>query len=197
MHKTVLAPVLYGEGETQILIVNDLSLPEPALKIWDVKLLIKDLTAQVCKGKVIVQGILHKQIVFVNKKTNLLQHHQADVPFSDFIEIPCAEPGMDLSFSKAKVQEDCGGEELTKCPAPKCKNDCEDKTHFGTVHEITCLHEKHIVDICVNVFRTEKICINDQCPPFNYEKGDKCHDIRPTMQTGFCEWHPHNPKSQT
>lgn len=200
MHKTIIAPVLYGEGETQILIVNDVTLPEPALKIWDVKLIVKDLDSHICRGKVIVQGVLHKQIVFVNKKTNLLQHHQTDIRFNGYMEVPCAEPGMELIFNKAEVKEDCGGEKIITCPELEAnQNEIKNIGHYGPPpDEITCVHEKHIIEICVAVFRKEKVCLNNQCPPPNYEKGEKYHDTYvPPMQTGCGERYSRSTKPQT
>ena len=45
--------------------------------------------------KVIIQGVIHKQIFFVN--TNNIEFHQAeDIEFSTFVDIPGAVPGMDV-----------------------------------------------------------------------------------------------------
>ncbi|NLS44882.1 MAG: DUF3794 domain-containing protein [Firmicutes bacterium] len=64
----------------------------PAIKIVDIDAQISEITSIVKNGKVIVQGVVHKQIFFVG--TDDLVHHIAeDIPFSEMIEIPPINPG--------------------------------------------------------------------------------------------------------
>ena len=51
--------------------------------------------AEVIEDKVIIQGVVHKQIFFINED-NLEIHQSEDVPFSTFVDIPGAVPGMDV-----------------------------------------------------------------------------------------------------
>lgn len=160
MHKSLLVPVLYGEGQTQVLIVDNVRLPEPALKVWEVKTTIKDLTGKVCQEKFIFQGILHKQIVFVNKKTNLLQHCQKDVPFSGYMDVPCALPGMDYKFLHAVVEKECSSEQVLELPGHSFSKSEEVFEGEHLNGKFSVVHEKHVILIKVAVFQTEKVCLD-------------------------------------
>lgn len=84
-----------GEGTKQELFENFVNLTNPALKIDDIKVVIRNITTHVIDDKVIIQGIIHKQIFYVG--TNNVEFHQAeDLEFSTFIDIPGAVPGMDV-----------------------------------------------------------------------------------------------------
>ena len=207
MYKTIFVPVLYGEGETQVLVVNDESLPEPALKIWDVKVQVKNLTGQVCKGKVIFQGILHKQILYIIRKSETVRHHQVNIPFSGMIDIPCAEPYMTFKFSKVYVKESCSSEQLLhqeypynqECPYTSEINPSPEEAS-NNVQGLcpTILHEKHVIEIQAAVYKQEKIPIPYQHQPMECEKGDNYNDPRSSaMYTSCSEWKPCNSKTQT
>ncbi|MDD4519055.1 MAG: DUF3794 domain-containing protein, partial [Limnochordia bacterium] len=64
-----------------------------AIKIREIRAEIRDVTTEVIPNKVIVQGTLHKQIFFVGTD-NLVHHQPEDIPFSTFVDIPGALPGM-------------------------------------------------------------------------------------------------------
>lgn len=87
--------VVIGENTRQILSETTLILPVPAIKIRDIVVRVRDLDTQVIENKVIVQGVLHKQIFFVGTD-NVVRHIAEDVPFSTFLDIPGALPGMDV-----------------------------------------------------------------------------------------------------
>lgn len=91
----VLLKQVVGENTVQTLLETDFSLPVAALKIDEIVGKICDLDIQIIENKVIIQGVLHKQIFYVD--TNNLGRHQAeDVPFSAFVDLPGASPGMDV-----------------------------------------------------------------------------------------------------
>lgn len=84
-----------GESTRQILVESVFALPLATVKIREIIASIRDLTTEVIADKVIIQGILHKQIFFIG--TDNLEHHQAeDIPFSTFLDIPGATPGMNV-----------------------------------------------------------------------------------------------------
>lgn len=82
-----------GENSAQILIETDVTLFTPALKIDEITGTIRDVTVEIINDKVVIQGILHKQIFFVDV-ANLGRHQAEDVPFSLFVDIPGVAPGM-------------------------------------------------------------------------------------------------------
>jgi hypothetical protein len=83
-----------GENSEQTLIENDITLFTPALKVDEITGAIHDITVVIIPDKVIIQGILHKQIFFVDT-ANLGRHQAEDIPFSLFVDIPGVMPGMD------------------------------------------------------------------------------------------------------
>lgn len=84
-----------GENTNQILVENLFTLPVPAIKIREIVARIEDISTEVIEDKVIIQGILHKQIFFIG--TDNLEHHQAeDIPFSTFVDIIGATPGTNV-----------------------------------------------------------------------------------------------------
>ncbi len=84
-----------GENTIQKLIETDVALFTPALKIDEITGTIQDITAEIIPDKVIIQGILHKQLFFIDT-ANLGRHQAEDIPFSLFLDIPGIAPGMDI-----------------------------------------------------------------------------------------------------
>lgn len=90
-------PLLYlrrvvGEGVQQTLVENIVELNFPAVKIDEIQAELRDITVEVIPDKVIIQGVVHKQIFFVDMD-NLSRHQGEDVSFSLFIDVPGAAPG--------------------------------------------------------------------------------------------------------
>lgn len=91
----LLLPRVIGEGTQQTLVENLFTLEFPAIKVSEIHGEIRDITTDVITDKVIVQGIVHKQIFFVDLD-NVSRHQAEDVNFSLFIDIPGASPGQDV-----------------------------------------------------------------------------------------------------
>lgn len=86
-----------GENTVQTMVINDVALAVPATKIDTVDAEVQNLVVDLIDDKVIIQGIIHKQLFYIG--TDELEHHQAeDIPFSEFIDIPGAEPGMNVQI---------------------------------------------------------------------------------------------------
>lgn len=89
-----------GENTKQSLVENIVCiLPPgpPARKIQDITAVITDLDYQIIPGKVLIEGVLHKQIFYVGAN-DAVHHKGEDVPFSVVIEVPNAEPGMEAQI---------------------------------------------------------------------------------------------------
>lgn len=89
----IKAEVIVGRGAKQTFIEERKTLN--AIKIVDIVPSLKDLTAVVKEGKVIVQGVLHKQVFFVGPD-GLVHHIAEDIDFSEMVEVPGAEEGLNL-----------------------------------------------------------------------------------------------------
>lgn len=84
-----------GEGTTQLLSDTVVTLNQPAVKVREIVAEIRDINTHVLADKVVIQGTLHKQIFFVNL-AGIEMHQAEDIPFSTFIDIPGALPGLDV-----------------------------------------------------------------------------------------------------
>lgn len=85
-----------GEGKVQATVQSDVDFDEPAKKIATVDSTFKDITTRVIEDKVIVDGILHKQIYFVEEQTGIVRERTVEDTFTQFLEVPGARPGMNV-----------------------------------------------------------------------------------------------------
>lgn len=104
-----------GEDEKQFTVSQEIVLPRPARKIYDIDSVCRNITTEVQQDRVIVKGVLHKQIYFVDTHHDTVHEASFDEEFSVVVEIPGARPGMDV-FHRCKV-EFC---EANLLPDPKC-----------------------------------------------------------------------------
>jgi hypothetical protein len=84
-----------GERTCQILVESILTLSQAAIKVREIMARVENITTEVIEDKVIIQGILHKQIFFINED-NVEIHQAENVPFSTFVDLPGAIKGMDV-----------------------------------------------------------------------------------------------------
>lgn len=93
----IRADEVVGENTVQVMEETPVTLLVPAIKVTDIAVTFQDLTSEVITDKVVVQGVIHKQIFFVN--TDNVETHQAvDIPFSTIVDVPGAAPGMDVQL---------------------------------------------------------------------------------------------------
>ncbi len=94
----VKLPQVIGEDTVQTMVTSDFVLDQPALKIVDVQAHFQEVNTRILENKVIIQGILEKQIFFVGQDD--IEYHQAEeVNFSAFVDIPGAQPGMEVELT--------------------------------------------------------------------------------------------------
>lgn len=95
MDPLIRAEVVIGENTRQLLVERNVTLSIPAIKVRNITATVRDLTTDVIADKVVIQGVLHKQIFFVGED-NIVHHQAEDIPFSTFVDVPGAEPGMNV-----------------------------------------------------------------------------------------------------
>ena len=123
-----------GEGTRQILVENAFKLPIPTVKIREIIAKIVDITTEVIDDKVIIQGILHKQIFFIGEDN--LEHHQAeDIPFSTFVDILGATPGMNVRV------------------------DSRIETILFELEDSTTLRQKVVIEFFIKVTQTQQLLV--------------------------------------
>lgn len=93
--RTLRIQTTVGEACRQVNIMADIRLPEtdPARKVARVDATIRNLTAEVIPNKVIVRGILHKQIYYVSAVNDQLREITVEEPFTEFVHVEGAQPG--------------------------------------------------------------------------------------------------------
>jgi len=81
-----------GEQEKQTEIIRDIEFPRNrrARKIKEVIAEVRDVSTEIIPDKVIVEGVLHKQILFVEAETNQVFETSVDEPFTLSVDIPGA-----------------------------------------------------------------------------------------------------------
>lgn len=82
-----------GQNCRQVNILADLTSPEQARKVARVDATLRNLTAEVIPNKVIVKGMLHKQIFYVSQSSDHLREFSVDEPFTEFVHVDGAQPG--------------------------------------------------------------------------------------------------------
>ncbi len=95
MDPLIRAEVVIGENTRQLLVERNVILTIPAIKVRNINARVINITTDVIADKVVIQGVLHKQIFFVGED-NIVHHQAEDIPFSTFIDVPGAEPGMNV-----------------------------------------------------------------------------------------------------
>lgn len=80
------------EASVQVLVESTVELEQPAVKIDEIRAMVRDLTCTVIADKVVFQGILHKQIFYV-REDGLVAHQAEDVRFAGFVDVPGAVAG--------------------------------------------------------------------------------------------------------
>ncbi|MDN5346501.1 MAG: hypothetical protein PWP65_65 [Clostridia bacterium] len=89
-----------GENQRQINLREDVYFERPVKKIVDTKtkINVKRRDTKVLPDKVIIEGILHKQIFYVDLCTEGVFEQGIDVGFTAFVDVPGAEPDMNLQI---------------------------------------------------------------------------------------------------
>ncbi|MCX8131802.1 MAG: DUF3794 domain-containing protein [Clostridia bacterium] len=172
--KCIKVPEVIGRNDCQVLLECVIPFPcnYPAVEIKDIMKEVRNLFIKVCKNKVLINGILHKNI---NYKTfedyykdkcdcsydtyyGSVKHIGVDIPFSCFIEVPGARPGDDYQVEFAGVEDDCEVD-ILEDPIRVCD---------GGVIAYKKVREKVIVKIDLKVLRHVQITIKPEhyniCP---------------------------------
>lgn len=87
-----------GEEEKQTEILADIEFPhgKRVKKVKEVITEVRDIETEVIPDKVIVEGILHKQIIFVEHKTHKVFEMSVDEPFTVSVDVPGAQKDNDV-----------------------------------------------------------------------------------------------------
>lgn len=97
-----------GERSKQAVVQGDFRVPEPKPgieKIISIDKTVKIKKVEVIKDKVIIEGHLNLQIVYAADCPDQPVHHtHVRLDFTQFVEIPGAEPGM-TAWAKVKVED--------------------------------------------------------------------------------------------
>ncbi|NLZ37989.1 MAG: SafA/ExsA family spore coat assembly protein [Firmicutes bacterium] len=87
-----------GENAAQVSIKNEVDFDRPARKIKNIDAQVRDIMTRVIENKVIVEGVLHKQIFFVGAKDDIVHEVSVDEKFTHFVDVPGAFPGANVQL---------------------------------------------------------------------------------------------------
>lgn len=82
-----------GKGCRQVNVLGTIITPTPARKVAKVDSDLRDLEGEAIPDKVIVKGILHKQVYYVSATDDQLRELTVEEPFTEFIHIEGADEG--------------------------------------------------------------------------------------------------------
>lgn len=85
-----------GEATKQVNVMADIQFPREVMKIKDVQAKVRDVEFEVVPDKVIVKGVLHKQIFYIEHDSGRMFETSVDEEWTEFVEIPGVRPGMDV-----------------------------------------------------------------------------------------------------
>lgn len=102
--KTLNIESAIGRGMRQVNILADIVTPTPARKVARVDAELRDLTGEAIPNKVIIKGVLHKQIYYVSAVDDQLRELSVDEPFTEFIHIEGAQEDDMIVDVKGRVE---------------------------------------------------------------------------------------------
>jgi len=148
-----------GENTKQILVEDQICLDVPAVKVQDIVAFITDLSTEIIKGKVFIDGTIHKQIFYVGPN-DVVRHQGEDVPFSAVVEVYGAEPGMTAQVHP--TIEHIGWvliKETPECPLPPYYDG-----PYGDA--CMCVNQRVALSLFVKITETVQInvCLEDGPP---------------------------------
>ena len=85
-----------GENASQVAVRADIHFDRPARKIKNIDTEIRHIVARVIENKVVVEGVLHKQIYFVGLEDDIVFELSVDEKFTHFVDVPGAFPGANV-----------------------------------------------------------------------------------------------------
>jgi len=95
--KTERLKVLKVIGEQVAQVVEESEVPIKAIKVERIDAKLGPVTEHVFANKVVLQGVILKQIIFVDPG-NFLRHTAEEVPFMTGVTIPGLKPGDDVEI---------------------------------------------------------------------------------------------------
>ncbi len=83
-----------GEAEKQVNVMANINLPPGvnAVKIKSSDAEIRNISTQVLPNKIIIQGVLHKQVYYIDAATRQMFEFSFDEDFTTFVDLPGVEP---------------------------------------------------------------------------------------------------------
>lgn len=166
-----------AEGKQQVAIENtNITFPRPARKVakTDARIDINRSESKLLPNKIVVVGSLHKQIFYVDVCTNGVFETSFDEPFTTFVDVKGAKPGMNVTYRKRVEHVDV----TSMGPLPTVEDSCPPAVY---VPEDFRWKQTAIVEIKVKVTETRELNVvtdiivggkgkHDPCPDDDYGK---------------------------
>lgn len=91
--RTLKIESVIGRGQRQVNVLGDIITPTPARKVARVDAELRNLEGEAIRNKVIVRGVLHKQVYYVSAVDDQLRELTVEEPFTEFIHIEGVQEG--------------------------------------------------------------------------------------------------------
>jgi len=138
----VMASRVIATNERQVLVENVAELTRPAQKIQEIQARVEDVAVEVIPNKVVVTGILHKQIFFVGDD-DIVRHMGEDIPFTTFVDLPGITPNDQVAISP--VVEHVGFDLLDKVWVNCDSGDDDEDSHEDGVPVFRRLLQRTVI----------------------------------------------------
>jgi hypothetical protein len=90
---------IVGEDEKQTEVINTIDFPAPVKKIKNVTAKVNDIETNIVPNKIVIEGVLHKQIYYVECPTGQLKELSVDEGFTVWADVPGAVEDQDVDVS--------------------------------------------------------------------------------------------------
>lgn len=105
-----------GEEVAQVVVENEV--PIDAIKIDKIDATLRETEDHVFENKVVKQGIIHKQVFFVDSN-NFVRHVAEDIPFMIAVDIPGVKPGPFVDVQNHLIDIDTDYQLVPSCSKDK------------------------------------------------------------------------------
>lgn len=112
-----------AEGKQQVAVENtNITFPRPARKVAkvDTRIDINRAESKLLPNKAVIIGNLHKQLFYVDVCTNAVFETSVDEPFTTFVDVKGARPGMNVSYSRRVEHVDVTSQGALPRPEDVC-----------------------------------------------------------------------------
>lgn len=139
-----------GEEVAQVVVEGNILID--AIKIFKIETSLRQVETEVFENKVVVQGVIHKQVFFVDRN-NFVRHIPEDIPFMTHVDIKGVRP---CPFTEVQVHTLDIDTNFHLEPAKSCDSD-KDKGNDHEPERLARLHQKVVAHLLIKVSKWSQL----------------------------------------